>query len=320
MKKTACLLASILVLVACNVSQERSAPGTSEADYTRQGGVIGQAPKLEFNQAKSGTIKTGHIDVFALELREGDKITIVETISRGTLTPDFGLFAGGYTHVPSASHEALPKKLTKNYVANAGGKHYIGVAGYEGRGAGDYKIKVTCTGGPCAGQPFVRPLEEGQKNECMQKARECTLVKARPASGSGNVSIATVRSTWATCLNDTMLAGGESCKPACDGEAESTCKDIQGSLKFFVSKPQACTEVLNDCMSQCIDSGDGSDVSEGTCMVHGFNGTCPGYARAQVACGGAEAPDSNEQCHSLCRATSGAWMDDLDTICEESCD
>jgi len=315
-----CLVGGV-VLGAC-AGQENSAPnGTSEADYTRQGGVLGQAPKLEFNVQQGGTIKQGHIDVFAIELREGDKITVVETISRGTLTPDFGLFAGGHSHVASQSHEALPKKLTKNYVATTGGKHFLGIAAYEGRGTGDYKVKVTCTGGPCAGQAFVRPLEESQKNECIQKARECALVKARPASGSGNASIASVRAAWASCLADTMLAGGESCKPACDeGDAQTTCKGIIQAVKYFASKPATCTAALNDCMSQCVDAGDHSDISEQICMLDGFNGTCDGYARANAACGGSEQPGSNEECHSLCRATSGAWMDDLDVICEESCD
>jgi hypothetical protein len=59
---------------------------------------------------------------------------------------------------------------------------------------------------------------------------------------------------------------------------------------------------------------------EAICWAMGFNGTCDGYARGHATCGGDEyTTDSPGECHAFCRATSGAWMDDLDTICTDEC-
>ena len=312
-------LVSVLGASAFAACAAQETSGTSEADFTTQGGVLGQAPRLELGRSKTGAIQGGQIDVWAVDLRQGDRITVVETVTRGSLAPDFALFLGGHAHVRSEAHEALPKQLTKSYVATAGGKHFIGVAAFQGRGSGDYKIKITCTGGPCAGEPFVAPLEDDEKNACIQKARECALTRARPAGG-GKATIAAARAAWTSCLQESSLPNGRSCAVACDdGDAQGTCKAITDKLKFYASKPPACTQALRDCMDECIDAGDRSPISEQICMIDGFNSTCDGFARANAACGGAEQPGSNEECHSLCQATFGAWNDDLDTICEERC-
>ena len=86
-------------------------------------------------------------------------------------------------------------------------------------------------------------------------------------------------------------------------------------------------ETLDGCLDSCFEMGDdsgGSDelweTREGICWEHGFNGNCDSYARGHAACGGTYAADSNEQCHALCESTTGAWTDDLDTLCVEECD
>jgi hypothetical protein len=73
-------------------------------------------------------------------------------------------------------------------------------------------------------------------------------------------------------------------------------------------------------MVECIDVGDGSPISESVCLEDGFNGTCVRYAQSRVECGGTNEADSNEDCHARCESILGAWNDDLDTMCEESCD
>ena len=82
------------LLFACSGS-ENAPTDNAESDYTRQGGVVGQAPKIALGKSESGSIKNAQIDAWAIDLRVGDKITVVETIRKGTLTPDFGLFSGG---------------------------------------------------------------------------------------------------------------------------------------------------------------------------------------------------------------------------------
>jgi hypothetical protein len=303
---------------ACSASE--SGEGNAESDYTRQGGVLGQAPKLTLGRAASSTIKNAQIDAWSIDLKVGDKITVVETIRAGTLTPDFGLFQGGFTYVASASHEALPRKLTKHYVIPSTGRYYFGVAPYQGRGTGDYSIKVTCTGGPCNGEPAIVELDQWQKNVCTKKARECAIVKARPTNPSSSVTLTQAKAAWKTCLEGASLPTGESCKTACDeGEAKATCEAITKLVPFYAKKPTGCTAVLNDCMDQCEDAGDHSEVSEDQCLVNGFNNTCDGYAKQLTACGGPHAADSKAACHRLCEANFGAWNDDLDTICTETC-
>jgi hypothetical protein len=326
MPSRSALIALITAGVAVACAAQDSATGTSEADYTRSGGVLGQAPALKFGETKKGTINNSQIDVWAIEVSEGDKFTVVESITRGTLTPDFGVFAGGYSHLASASHDAQPKKLTKSYVATSGGKHFIGIAAYQNRGTGNYNIKVTCTGGPCAGEPFVAPLEPEHVNQCIRKTRECALAKARPAAG-GFVSIAKARAAWSECAGQVMADDGKACTTACDGDSEFTCKAGVEAVKYFAGKPVACETVFKGCMEECTDSGgnggwggDSSTESESVCLDIGFNGTCPGYAKQRTECGGSVVLDSNEDCHALCHTTSGAWIDDLDVICEESCD
>lgn len=312
-------LAAASIIVACAAQEASNANGgsTSEADFSRNG-ILAQAPTMKLGETKKGTINNSQIDVWGIEVHEGDKFTVVETITRGTLTPDFGVFAGGYSYLASASHDAQPKKLTKSYVATSGGKHYIGIAAYQNRGTGNYNIKVTCTGGPCAGEPFVAPLEPEQVNQCIQKTRECALAKARPASG-GFVSIAQARAAWSTCIGQVMADDGKACTTACEGDNDWTCKAAVEAVKDFAGKPVACEAVFEDCMEQCADYGDDSSESEAVCLENGFNGTCPGYAKQRTECGGSVQKDSNEDCHNLCHTTNGAWVDDLDVMCEESC-
>jgi hypothetical protein len=303
---------------ACSSSETNE--GSAEADYTREGGLVGQAPKLTLGRAATGSIKNGQIDAWGLDLKGGDKITVVETIRRGTLTPDFGFFRSGIIYVPSASHEALPRKLTKHYVIPATGRYYLGIAPYQGRGNGDYSIKVTCTGGPCNGEPMIVELDPWQKNLCTKKARECALTRARPANANANVTLTQAKAAWKSCLEEATLPGGESCKPACDeGEAKTTCETITKLVPFYAKKPTACTAALKDCMVSCEQAGDNSEASEDQCLINGFNNTCDGYAKQLTACGGPNAPESKAACHSLCEANFGVWNDDLDTICTEEC-
>lgn len=307
----------VAALIAACAGEEVTA--SSEAAYSRGDGVFGQAPMLKAGETKKGTINNQQIDVWGVDLKQGDQITIVESITQGTLTPDFGLFAGGHTYLESASHDAKPKKLTKNYVAQQGGKHYIGVAAYQGKGAGNYSIKFTCTGGPCAGQPFVASLEAEEANLCIQKTRECAVGKARPAGG-GAVGIAAARAAWTACAAEVMTTNGKACATACDGDNASLCTHATKAVQFFAAKPAACTAVFESCMSECTEMGQGAEDSERVCLDEGFNSTCVAYAKANTECGGANKTDSNEDCHALCESTDGAWNDDLDMMCEERCD
>jgi len=55
-------------------------------------------------------------------------------------------------------------------------------------------------------------------------------------------------------------------------------------------------------------------------MSSGFNGTCDSYARELAVCGGNLELETVEACHLHRQSTDGAWIDDLDIICEETYD
>ena len=92
----------------------------------------------------------------------------------------------------------------------------------------------------------------------------------------------------------------------------------------------ACVAALDSCMESCGENGDPDFTNEddfsldgfnfSQCWQFGFNGTCPGLARELEVCGGSLVPGSHEECMESCKATTGAWVDDLDLICVEACD
>jgi hypothetical protein len=68
------------------------------------------------------------------------------------------------------------------------------------------------------------------------------------------------------------------------------------------------------------------ETVEARCWQDGFNGTCDSFARSHEACGGEIPADSAAECTEWCESTTGAHIDDLDTICgydsdcEDYCD
>lgn len=62
-------------------------------------------------------------------------------------------------------------------------------------------------------------------------------------------------------------------------------------------------------------------TSEAICATGeaAFNGSCPDVEQLEV-CGGPLADDSCEACYIRCHQRTGAWVDDLDTICDEDCE
>jgi hypothetical protein len=316
----ASLGALFILAVACE-----QAPSTDTAHATEAGGVLGYAPKIAFGKTVKGTIRDGQIDVWAIDLKGGDKLKLVEKVVKGDLAPDAALFLGASQKIKSASHQAAPKTLTKTYAVKSTGRYYVVVSAYKGKGAGDYSLKVTCTGGPCNGEPVVVELDDVQANDCLGRARPCALAAA---TADGSVTVTEARAMLKSCLGKTTLEDeGLSCKTACDRpEHNEVCEGFVKLLPFYASKPAACLAELNDCVEAC-QEGDGPtdaatlfDMPEYVCLQGGFNGNCDSYARGHEDCGGNEyADDTSAECHAFCESTFGAWNDDLDTICVENC-
>jgi hypothetical protein len=255
---------------------------------------------MKLGETVTGTITARQLDVWAIELKAGDKITVVDQTTKGDLQPDVQLFRDA------------------GKIASAD--------------SGDYKLTVTCTGGPCAGEaqkPLEVKLDDGQKLDCITKARQCTFEDMKPLNG--DVGTARARELLDACLAKVTLSNGKgnlplSCKSACSGNGKAACDSLVAKLPWFADRSQACLDEWDVCMSDCYQGGDdwsGDDISEHPEMVcvHEpvFNGNCWYYVQTIAPCGGKLKMGTEERCREYCENTTGAWMDDLDTICIESC-
>ncbi len=311
------LVAPLLAIAACDATE------TGDEEYlTQKTGVASLAPEIGFGETVSGLIDKKQLDLYGMDLREGDKITIEASVTDGDAKPDVTLFLGGNSKVSSKSFDANAQKLSKQYVIDAEGTYVFAVRAFKGEKSGRYTLKITCTGGPCKGEPFVKPLEADEAGACIAIARECAFDKL--PSFKGVLGPVKARAAFEDCIAKGSLTGGTSCARACDGDvAQSICDSEIGLLPFFADQSKACLDEFEDCMDSCYDAGGNEqgleDGPEQVCLSTGFNNTCDSYARGHKLCGGGYESGSAEQCHALCESTFGAWNDDLDDICTMEC-
>ncbi|MDX2091144.1 MAG: hypothetical protein SFX73_25010 [Kofleriaceae bacterium] len=318
-------LASALLAACAGEPAYDESWSSDEIPTGKADGLLDAAEKLDFDEVGTGFVEDEQMDLYAIDLRGGDKITAVMQRTSGDLDPHFTLYYGT-SYRASATFARTTTKITKTYTLESTGRYYIAVKAYQNHGAGKYTFKISCNGGPCAGEPAVLDLSAEDKGECIEKARVCSF--AALPSHNGNVGAARARTIFENCLGDAMTTDhGAQCDDACDGDdAKAICDDIIADLPFFADATPACIAELNTCLDECTNYDDGeadevSYTSVGVCWTNGFNGTCDNYARGHAACGGTDyTADSTAACHAFCQATNGAWIDDLDLICEEACE
>lgn len=322
------------LIVAVMAVAVATAGCASESDYDetwtafdiatgKADGLFDNAPLLSLGVVTKGSLAPRQLSVYALDLREGDKVTLVQNVTVGTLSPHFTLYSG-LSAVRSSSFQAAPKKLTKKYTAASTGRYYVGVSPYQGQGSGEFSLVATCNGGPCAGQVVVRELTAEERGLCIKDAFAKSRV-ALPSFG-GVMGQAKARALLNKSLKESA-ALPVSCQNACEGdnEAKALCDAIVADLPFFADQSAACVAELDTCLSDCGDESRDLDDSFGSteiavCYYAGFNGDCRSYARQTVECGGTLAADTEARCLAYCESTTGAWLDDLDLICKEACE
>ena len=328
---TAITLTLGLGLAACATEE----PAAQTAAHTDMG-VLGFAPTLPFGQTVTGQIAAPQIDVWQLALEAGDQVRLTKTVTGGDLKPDIVLFQGtASAHVSSASYDVTATSLTKDYALEHNGNYYVVVRGYEGVGSGSYSLTAECLGGPCAGEvppPPVIELDEAEAAECITKARECAV--SRLPQYDGAVGAVRAQQIFDQCLSEATVETyyhdvPATCAPACrqSDDAEYLCDGVVGILPWLADQTTECVSEFNSCVDECWGAnwGDPDDYlaygAESVCVVGevAFNGSCLDVANLEV-CGGQWATGSCEACHLNCEATTGAWIDDLDMICEEGCD
>lgn len=328
MSVTLGLIAALSGLAGCESSPEAQSANATE-------GVLGFAPPITYGDTVSGQIAAPQIDVWALDVKAGDKLRLEETVTSGDLKPDIVLFLGASAnHVSSDDFDVSTSTLTKDYTLDRNARYFVVVRGYQGHGSGSYTLSATCLGGPCAGEvppPPVVELSEQEKQECVAKSRVCALDKLPEYNGA--VGAVRSQTVWDECISQTTIETAVSdvpatCATACQGEeAAPVCEALVAMLPWLADQTSACVGKFNECIGACYDAGYGQ-ADEGieyggeavcTTGIAAFNGSCNDVRDLQV-CGGPWAADSCEACYIECHYTSGAWIDDLDTICSETCD
>jgi hypothetical protein len=327
MTRTTALALTTILLAACGAGEGYDEDwGTDDIPTGKADGLLDGAPILTFATVGRGYVEGEQLDVYGIDLRGGDKITTKMVVTEGDLSPHNTLYFGGSVYLRSATFQRTDASITKTYTIEDTGRHYIAVKAYRNVGAGRYTIQFTCTGGPCAGEPVIRVLSAEERGECIGKARVCSF--AELPRWNGAIGPARSRTIFQGCLAAAQTdEDGVACDEACDDDpqARELCDAMVGDLPFYADATPACLAELDECMDSCLDESDGTPEevaysAEGVCWVNGFNGTCDGYARGHAKCGGSEYTEgSDEECYEMCESTIGAWLDDLDTICSESC-
>ena len=327
MTRIASLALTTLLLAACGTTEGYDEDwGTDDIPTGKADGLLDGAPVLTFGQVGRGYVEADQLDVYAIQLRGGDKITTKMTVTEGDLSPHNTLYYGGSVYLRSATFQRTDTSITKTYTIESTGRHFIAVKAYRNVGAGRYTLQFTCNGGPCNGEPVVRVLTPDERGECIGKARVCSF--AELPRWNGAVGPARSRSIFEGCLAAAQTQDdGVACDEACDDDTDARmlCDAMMADLPFYADASPACLAELDECLASCHDEAEGTAeelwrTSESICWVNGFNGTCDGYARGHASCGGSEyADDTRDECLELCESTIGAWIDDLDTICTETC-
>jgi hypothetical protein len=300
-------------------------------------GLLDILQVLTFGDSVTGEVGGNRSELYVIDLKRTDRIELAMTATSGSLDPHLSFFYGTSTYVGSESWSRSGNTLKKVYRVEGAGRYLIAARAYQGQGSGNYKLTVTCKGGPCAGElppPIVTTLPVEDVADCISKMRRCAF-DALP-SYNGSVGPARAKQIVSECSASSSLSDGSSCAGVCEWVGEDTtweyddaaplCAAIEMALPFYADQSAVCLMKLDSCMSDCYSAGNGNggddlgDTSEAMCFEHGLNGNCDSFARSTVACGGTITADSARECTALCHSTTGAHIDDLDTLCSSDSD
>lgn len=295
--------------------------------------IVDLAQPIEIGELVTGSVDEQSVVLYHVELQRGDQLRVTKRVTSGDLAPHFTLFFSLSDHLRSQSFDVDDDGLVKTYEIEGSGRHLLAVRAFQHQGQGDYELEIECTGGPCNGEILVEPLENEAADDCIARAQQCAFDEMDRYNGA--VGSVRARTLFEDCLAELQSVDGSSCVLACEdhpdadgfdqGERAEVCDDVIAELPFFADASGACLAALDDCMEQCVDLVEFNpfdsvfDQGFARCWTFGFNGTCPAYAREHESCGGALAANSDEECFAYCESTDGAWVDDLDTICDDFC-
>lgn len=327
MKKTILGLVAFSLLTACGDSTTTYDDSWGDSQLVSFGGkadLIDDVQAFDLGDGVEGQVTSRATDLYKISLTTGDKIKLVNTATSGDLNPSVSLYTRTGSSVRSDSYKVGDQKITKYFTADWTGEYLVAVRAYRNQGAGNYKVESACEGGPCAGE-FNEPDTEILASdivECIYDARECSFEKL--PSYNGYVGTVRANSIFNKCLGQASTIDGYSCETACElDDAGELCESIISELPFYADQTSTCVDTLNNCMDECAEFADwgwGDEVwssSLAMCQMNGFNGTCD-YVRELPECGG-NLTNETAVCYRECHVMPGAFIDDMDILCEEDC-
>jgi hypothetical protein len=319
-------LAALLLLSACTGQEPYDDAWGSEALVGgKADGLLDTSTAIDYGDSVTGSVGGDSLVLYRLAVQQNDQFTVTMATTQGDLNPHVQLLLGTFAFVEAVDIEVGDQQVTKEYIAGSTGDHALVARAFQGQGAGAYELTVTCTGGPCNGEfpPPDEALDLADVNRCISRTRQCVTDRL-PSLGTA-VGPVRSRNLWDACLAEQATVDGASCETACDGT--DICDGLIADLPFYADHPTECMAQLGTCMDVCYDAGDvdendtsGDDLlPEEVCLAGPFGGSCRFWPRETEACGGWMPADGRAECMSLCRTTTGAWIDDLDILCEEQC-
>jgi hypothetical protein len=323
-------LALFLLLSACTEHEAAydDAWGSDILLGGKADGLLDTSMPIAYGDTVTGSVGHDALVLYRLRTQQNDRFTVTMAATSGDLNPHVQLFVGTFAFVDAVDIEVEPGRVTKEYVVASTGDHALVARAFKGEGAGEFELTLTCTRGPCAGEfpPPEEGLDAGDANRCISRARKCVTDRL-PSLGTA-VGPSRSRKLWDQCLAEQSTFDGESCETACEGT--EICDELVADLPFYADQPPACMARLTECMDACYDAGDvdendaledifGVRLPEEVCWSGPLSGSCRFWPRETEACGGPMPTAERAECMSLCRTTAGAWIDDLDILCEEEC-
>lgn len=325
-------LSLMLLAPACDSGASASDDAPEITGVGGKSDLADLARPLAYDTAVSGDVADGDFVLFRLEGERGDSQIEVEVRQTGG---SFDPRADVYTPIGSdirhddgsfrRTDDGSIKTVTLPFVSD---DPLVAVSAHGGDGNGTFELTVRCLSGACAGE--VDPVNDAapfHASICIEDARDC-LFNQSPASGEG-------LNVLATCLQTASGIDG-TCANACDNDEDSreACTRMAAAAEDLNARGEACVEVLDDCVDECMLEEENSPFAEddepifmstgvARCWLDpNFFGTCDEFARDTAECGG-DRQSINEMdygmCFNYCEAFTGPWQSDVDETCDEYC-
>lgn len=299
------LLPALLAAAACDLK-----PGV-EGDTGRAEALVCTSGALSYGGCVRGTATKDEHGYHVAFLRRGDRVNVKLTRESGDLNPGLALKSPKYS--VAVRHESVNVRgdsVDKTWTVKSTGFYKFVAFPWSNRGAGEYRMDMTCVGGPCM-QGLT--LDAEVVGACIGEARDCTLRQL----GAADATPEAVSSMFDACLSSDQMPAV--CATACPGDgAESVCAETVNRLRPFAGRGASCVEEIQSCIDDCVPFNttgepiaDLANAPDMLCWA-GSRANCSAFGQGLAACrdpqgvtGEGYAVGDQEWCAATCLAREG---------------